>query len=98
MRGEYCVYGATALSLFSAIVLIITNIAQISTGVAGLYFVEVRAQGLGQAYNAAAGGSDGLYASNSAAKLGNGNGLRFYYRYGVYSESWVLTYLKRKFG
>lgn len=43
MRGEHCVAGASALTLLSMILLVFTNIGQISPGAvtSGLYMVQV---------------------------------------------------------
>lgn len=89
MRGEYCVYGATVLSLISAILLVFTNISQLSPGplLSGLYMAELAVQGFGGTYDVAAGGSDGLYTGDSKAAMGKGSGLKQYYRYGVYGTS-----------
>jgi len=92
MRGEYCVYGATLLSLFSAIMLVFANVSQLSPGAvtSGLFFAEVNCKGLGTAYDVAGGGSGGLTTGDPKAALGQGIGSRQYYRWGVYGECGYL--------
>jgi hypothetical protein len=43
MRGEYCIFGATALTVMAMIMLIFANIGQINPGGVcnGLYLVEM---------------------------------------------------------
>lgn len=98
MRGEYCVYGASVLSLLSAIFLIFANISQLSNMplISDLYFLQMDTTHFGDSFIAAAGGADGLYAGNQKAPLGGGQGLRERYRYGVYGEYGSLLFLSMR--
>ncbi|EIW67660.1 claudin family protein [Tremella mesenterica] len=87
MRGEYCLYGATALSAMAIILLVFAHIGQVSSGAvtSGIYMAQINVAAYGNAYQGGTGDSaGGLYDTKNDA-LGTGKGLRQYYRYGLYN-------------
>jgi hypothetical protein len=89
MRGEHCIAGASILSAISLILLVFVNISQIKPGAVtnGLYFAEVNLDGMTTAINSAnVGGPGGVFADNGTAALGEQEGARYKYRYGIFGE------------
>lgn len=97
MRGEHCIAGASILSAISLILLVFVNISQIKPGAVtnGLYFAEVNLEGMTTAINSAnVGGPGGVFSAQGDAPLGEQDGARMRYRYGIfggYFDSFAVT-------
>lgn len=87
MRGEHCVAGASVLSAISLILLVFVNISQIKPGPVtnGLFFAEVNLDDMTTGINSAnVGGPGGVFAKQGDAPLGEQDGARYKYRYGIF--------------
>lgn len=88
MRGEYCVGGASFLSFVALLLLIFVHVGQINTSLVphGIAMAKVDTSGFGQALSEAILDPDqGLYTTNYTSPLGQRNGLRQIYEFGLYS-------------
>ncbi|KAH8120520.1 actin cortical patch SUR7/pH-response regulator pali [Phellopilus nigrolimitatus] len=88
LRGELCIGAATFLSLVSVILLIFAHVGQINTATVprGLAMLKVNMSSYGAALQNAIGDPvEGLYSSNATAPLGEKEGLRQLYQFGLYS-------------
>ncbi|KAG0703152.1 actin cortical patch SUR7/pH-response regulator pali [Suillus ampliporus] len=88
MRGEYCVGGASFLSFVALLLLIFVHVGQINTSVVphGIAMAKVNTSGFGQALSESFNDPiQGLYTDNYTSPLGERNGLRQLYEFGLYS-------------
>ncbi|EJD04269.1 uncharacterized protein FOMMEDRAFT_140274 [Fomitiporia mediterranea MF3/22] len=88
LRGELCIGAATVLSFVSVLLIIFAHVGQINTSTVprGLSMVNVNMSAYGDALQSATGDPvEGLYATNATAPLGQGQGLRQLYKFGLYS-------------
>jgi hypothetical protein len=88
MRGEYCVGGASFLSFVALLLLIFVHVGQINTSLVphGIAMAKVNTSGFGQALNESIlNPIGGLYTTNYTSPLGEQNGLRQFYDFGLYS-------------
>ncbi|KAG1826253.1 actin cortical patch SUR7/pH-response regulator pali [Suillus subaureus] len=88
MRGEYCVGGASFLSFVALLLLIFVHVGQINTSLVphGIAMAKVNTSGFGQALNESIFNPiGGLYTTNYTSPLGEHNGLRQFYDFGLYS-------------
>ncbi|KIK49557.1 hypothetical protein CY34DRAFT_796987 [Suillus luteus UH-Slu-Lm8-n1] len=88
MRGEYCVGGASFLSFVALLLLIFVHVGQINTSLVphGIAMAKVDTSGFGKALSEAILDPDqGLYTTNYTSPLGQRNGLRQIYEFGLYS-------------
>ncbi|KAG2044311.1 actin cortical patch SUR7/pH-response regulator pali [Suillus americanus] len=88
MRGEYCVGGASFLSFVALLLLIFVHVGQINTSLVphGIAMAKVNTSGFGQALNESIlNPIGGLYTTNYTSPLGEQNGLRQFYEFGLYS-------------
>ncbi|KAJ8596808.1 hypothetical protein M405DRAFT_757022 [Rhizopogon salebrosus TDB-379] len=88
MRGEYCVGSASFLSFVALLLLIFVHVGQINTSTVphGIAMAKVNTTGFGQAlYDSINDPIQGLYTNNYTSPLGEGNGLRQLYEFGLYS-------------
>ncbi|KAG2155466.1 hypothetical protein DEU56DRAFT_767568 [Suillus clintonianus] len=89
MRGEYCVGGASFLSFAAILLLIFVHVGQINTSLVphGIAMAKIDTSGFGQALSQSTYVQviQGLYTTNYTSPLGERNGLRQYYEFGLYS-------------
>ncbi|KAG2156506.1 actin cortical patch SUR7/pH-response regulator pali [Suillus bovinus] len=88
MRGEYCIGGASFLSFVALLLLIFVHVGQINTSLVphGIAMAKVNTSGFGQAFSNTTHDPDqGLYTTNYTSPLGQRNGLRQIYEFGLYS-------------
>ncbi|KAG1783624.1 hypothetical protein EV702DRAFT_1054667 [Suillus placidus] len=88
MRGEYCVGGASFLSFVALLLLIFVHVGQINTSLVphGIAMAKVDTSGFGQAlHKVITDPVQGLYTTNYTSPLGQQNGLRQIYEFGLYS-------------
>ncbi|KAG1866384.1 hypothetical protein C8R48DRAFT_633435 [Suillus tomentosus] len=88
MRGEYCIGGASLLSFVALLLLIFVHVGQINTSLVphGIAMAKINTSGFGQALSDAILDPDqGLYTTNYTSPLGQQNGLRQTYEFGLYS-------------
>jgi len=94
MRGELCIGVASFLSFAALVLLIFTHIGQINTSTVprGIYMARVNVSQYGAAlHSALVDPIDGLYSSNSSAPLLEGDGIRDFYNFGLYSHCGYLN-------
>ncbi|KAG8997731.1 hypothetical protein FRB94_014045 [Tulasnella sp. JGI-2019a] len=87
MRGETCIAIATFFTSVSLILLIVAHVGEVNTDTVPrkLYMAEVNVTNYGTAFRNGTGiNAPGLYTSNVSAPLGEGNGLRQLYSWGIY--------------
>ncbi|KAL4064592.1 actin cortical patch SUR7/pH-response regulator pali [Scleroderma yunnanense] len=88
MKGEYCIGGASFLSAVAVLLMIFVHVGQINTSTVphGVSMATLNVSGYGHAlYQAFQDPIQGLYTSNASLPLGQQNGLRQEYRFGLYS-------------
>ncbi|KAG2368765.1 actin cortical patch SUR7/pH-response regulator pali [Suillus spraguei] len=88
MKGEYCVGGASFLSFVALLLLIFVHVGQINTSLVphGIAMAKVNTSGFGQAMQETITDPvEGLYTDNYTSPLGEQNGLRQLYEFGLYS-------------
>jgi len=90
MKGEYCVGSASFLSFVALMLLIFVHVGQINTSTVpyGIAMAKVNMSGFGQALSTGVVKFDpvlGLYTNNYTSPLGEQNGLRQFYQFGLYS-------------
>lgn len=88
MKGEYCIGGASILSAIAVLLMIFVHVGQINTSSVphGVSMATLNVSGYGDSlHQAFSDPIQGLYASNASLPLGQRNGLRQEYRFGLYS-------------
>ncbi|KIK71384.1 hypothetical protein GYMLUDRAFT_33546 [Collybiopsis luxurians FD-317 M1] len=89
MRGELCIGVASFLSFSAMILLIFTHVGQINTSTVprGIYMARMNVSQFGAAlHQAIVDPVDGLYTNDSSLPLLEGNGIRQFYNFGLYSH------------